>query len=1364
MLRSNAPQLGSRGFSVPVQRHSRRRHRPLRAPLGFAVLVGSISVTPFIASAQAADPSLVAAYAFDETSGVSTIDASGNGHTGTVTGALSRSTAGRFGGALVFNGSNTKVTIPDAPDLRLSTGATMEAWVKPAKASAKWRDIIYKGDDNYYLDATSSVGGVPAGGAQIGGSYREAHATSALPANVWAHVALTYDGSAVRLYVNALQVGSTSATGTILTSTNPLQIGGNSLYGQYFQGMIDEVRVYSVARTAAQLATDMSTSVTTPSDTTPPTAPAQLTATTAGPTEVTLTWTAASDDVGVTGYRVERCQNSGCTSFAELAAPATTSYSDTSAAASTTYQYRVRATDSAGNLSAYSNVATATTTAPAPDTVNPGPPGTLSVTSDASPSATLGWGPATDNVGIAGYRIDRCAGAGCQDFTHLVQLSGSGTMYTDTRVSNNTSYSYQVSALDAAGNIGPPSNQVTTVIPAPVTSLVAAYGFGETSGTSVLDGSGRGHTGTLGTATRTTSGKFGSALAFNGSSARVTIPDASDLRLTSAMTVEAWVNPSSGSASWADVVYKGDDNYYLEGSSTSAGAPVGGALIVGAHQESVGTAPLPANLWSHLALTYDSSAVRLFLNGNEVSSTAATGTIATSNNPVEIGGDSIYGQYFSGLIDEVRIYNTARTGLQIQSDMNTPVGGPSDTSPPTSPTNLNATAVSSARIDLAWQGSTDNVGVTGYQIERCQAPGCTVFDNIAASATPSFSDVSLAPMTSYSYRVRAFDSAGNTSGYSSIATASTGVGITPRVATLTPSLTQQFVMSGTSGPVTWSVDNVSGGNTTVGTISSTGLYTPPPTEGVHAISATAGAATATPATAYVTSYAGTLTHHNDVQRTGANLDEFVLTPSRVASSTFGKAFTYPTDGVSHASPLYVPDVSITGTGPRNVVFVATEHDSVYAFDADGRQSTPLWKRSFIDPAAGVTPVPALDTGECCDIQPEIGITGTPVIDQAAGTLYVVAKTKEVSGSSSSYVQRLHALNLSDGSERPGSPVVITASVPGSGNGSVGGTLPFDPLRENQRTGLLLRNGVVYIGFGSHGDHQPYHGWILGYDASTLNQTLAFCLTPNGEGAGVWQSGGAIASDSSGDLYFVSGDGSFDADTGGHDFGDTVMRLRATGAVADWFTPHDQQALDSANIDLGAGGVLLLPDQAGSHQHELVTAGKNGTIYLLDRDNMGHFNPSNDSQIVQSLPNVFPNGTPEPGNFSAPVYWNGFVYFSPVADSIQAFALNSGLLSTTATMRSATSYAFPGGSLAISANGGAGGILWAVQRTAATTNGILRAYDARNLGAQLNELWNSGQSGTRDALDVTAKYAIPLVANGRVYVSTVSTLTVYGLLG
>ena len=512
-------------------------------------------------------------------------------------------------------------------------------------------------------------------------------------------------------------------------------------------------------------------------------------------------------------------------------------------------------------------------------------------------------------------------------------------------------------------------------------------------------------------------------------------------------------------------------------------------------------------------------------------------------------------------------------------------------------------------------------------------------------------------------------------------------------------------------------------------------------------------------------FAGTFTHHNDNGRTGQNLNETALTLVNVSHAQFGQKFSYQLDGIAYASPLYVSNVSIPGKGSHNVVYVATEHDSIYAFDADdGSSGAPLWQQSFINPTAGVTTVPAADTGECCDIAPEIGITGTPVIDPDTGTLYVVAKTKEASGGNTHYVQRLHALDITTGAEKFGGPVVIQASGPGTGDGNDGnGHVLFDPLRENQHAGLLLNNGVVYIGFASHGDYGPYHGWVLGYDATTLQQVMAYNDTPNGSAGGIWQGSGGLAADSAGNIYFVTGNGTFDADTRGSDYGDSVEKISPSGSVLDFFTPHDQANLLAFDLDLGSSDALLLPDQNGAHPHLLVTAGKGGTVYLIDRDNMGHFNPRDDSQIVQSLPNIFPNPllSNVGGNFSAAVYFNGSVYFSPVGGTIQAFQLSSGLLSTAPTSQSLATYAFPGGALTISANGTTDGILWAIERPDSTTPGVLHAYKASDL---TSELYNSNQAGVRDTfLDSAAKFNIPLVANGKVYVATVGHLIVYGLL-
>ena len=882
--------------------------------------------------------------------------------------------------------------------------------------------------------------------------------------------------------------------------------------------------------------------------------------------------------------------------------------------------------------------------------------------------------------------------------------------------------------------------------------LVAAYGFNEGTGSTVADASGNGNNGTVSGATWTASGKYGGALVFNGASAFVTINDAASLHLTTAMTLEAWVNPSTVDHAWRDVIYKGNDNYYLEGTSPNSSRPAMGGTYGG---NLYGTAALTANTWTHLAATYDGTTMRLYVNGAQVTSQPQTGSIATSGNPLQIGGDSIYGQYFAGMIDEVRVYNQALTAAEIQTDMNTPVNN----NIPTAPGNLIATVISENEVDLSWTPSFDSNGVTEYLIERSDGAGSSNFIQIGTAKGSTYQDLTVTPRSSYRYRVRAMDAAGNLGPYSNVADVYTGLSVSPHVVTLTPTRTQQFTASLSN--VTWSVDGVTGGSASSGTITGQGLYSPPAGPGIHSVAATTSDLTESgTATVYVTTYPGTFTYHNDNFRTGRNLSETVLTPTNVNATGFGKLFSYQLDGLSFASPLYVANVNIPGKGFHNVVYVATEHDSVYAFDADGLSSTPLWQVSFINPTAGITTVPAADTGETGDIPNEIGITGTPVIDPATGTIYVVAKTKEVVRKNTSYVQRLHALDITTGLERAGGPVVISGTVAGNGLGSQRGRLSFNSLRENQRTALLLLNGNIYFGFSSHGDQEPFHGWVLGYNATTLAQVLVYCSTPNGYDGGIWMNGDGAAADAAGNLYFITGNGLFDANTGGKDYGDSFVKIRATGMVLDYFAPSVQSSLDVNDLDLGSGGVLLLPDQPGAHPHEMVSAGKNGTIYLVDRENMGHYNAGRDTS-VQSIVNIFTNATGiEGGNFSSPVYFNGSVFFSPVQDNIQAFQLTNGLLSGSATSRSSESFPERGGTLAVSANGNTNGIVWALLSNGTGAPGSLIAYDATNLG---DELYNSNSAGSRDTLDAWWKFTTPVVANGKVFVVSMSQLTVYGLL-
>jgi uncharacterized protein (TIGR03437 family) len=483
-----------------------------------------------------------------------------------------------------------------------------------------------------------------------------------------------------------------------------------------------------------------------------------------------------------------------------------------------------------------------------------------------------------------------------------------------------------------------------------------------------------------------------------------------------------------------------------------------------------------------------------------------------------------------------------------------------------------------------------------------------------------------------------------------------------------------------------------------------------------------------------------LTYHNDLARTGQNLNETLLTPASVSSGRFGRLFTYAVDGQVYAQPLYVPGVFILGKGIHNVVLVATEHDSVYAFDADNRLAAPLWHVSFLDPAAGVTAASAADL-ECGSIIPEVGITATPVIDLASGTLYVVAMTAEPS--IDGYMHRLHALDVATGAEKPGSPVEIHASVPGQGDGNA--TVQFLPGLYKERAGLLLLNGVVYTAWASHCDAGNYHGWIIGYDQSTLQQAAVYTDTPNWSEGSFWQGGAAPAADANGNMYVVSANGTFDVNMGGSDLAESVLKLSTVNglSVADYFTPYNADELSLKDIDFGSSGALLLPEGTGGSAHPrlLVSGSKSGSVYLLDRDNLGHFQAEGNGQIVQSL-----MGAVGP-LFGIPAYFNNTLYFSAAHDQVKAFSFQDGLLSVLPVSESSATLSGLGSVPSISANGARNGILWTIESTAQ-----LHAYDAADLGNQLNQA----------SVTSFVKFSTPTIANGKVYVGTLNSLDVFGL--
>jgi hypothetical protein len=596
------------------------------------------------------------------------------------------------------------------------------------------------------------------------------------------------------------------------------------------------------------------------------------------------------------------------------------------------------------------------------------------------------------------------------------------------------------------------------------------------------------------------------------------------------------------------------------------------------------------------------------------------------------------------------------------------------------------------------------------------------------------------------------------------------VSLTPTMGGLTLGQTLSFTATVTNdvaaAGVTWSASGTgcSGnacGTFTVGTPNTTAVYTAPTTAGVYSVIATSVANTSQSAAATigVTDLAGVTTYHNDLSRDGVNAQEYALTTSNVTTSSFGLLFSCAADAAIYAQPLWVANASIGG-GTHNVIVAATMHDSVYAFDADASPCVTYWSEQLIP--SGETWGSYADVGSS-DIYPDIGILGTPVIDPSSNIIYLVSKTKDGSGN---YHQRLHALSLATGAEATNSPVEISAtSVTSAGNCEGGTTMSFNTLTENQRPGLALVNGVVYVSWASHGDNGVYHGWVVGYQESNLTAAPSiFNATPNAAESlsycrgGIWMSGGAPAADSSNNLYVMTGNGVWDGAT---DFSDSFLKLSTPGmTVSDYFTPYNQSSLDASDLDVGSSGTALLIDQtSGPIPHLLIGGSKNSEMYLINRDSMGEFNASSDS-VVQEF-------AVSGHSFSTPSFWNNTLYYFGVqfggtqVGQAFAFSTSTGLFTTTPAAQTPTGLGFPGATPSLSATpSGTNGIVWAIDAGAyGTSNGgsaaagpaILHAYSASNIAT---ELWNSTQAaGGRDTAGNAVKFTVPTAANGKVYIGT-----------
>ncbi len=759
---------------------------------------------------QTGGTGLVAAYSFDENTGTTVTDLSGNGNNGTISNATW--TTGKFGSALNFNGSSSRVTIPDSASLDLSTGMTLEAWVKPNAALSGWQDVVYKGDDRYYLMGSSNTN-VPDVGATSTTAHTNLYAKSALATGTWAHLAATFDGTTLNFYINGTLVASNTWSGTLSTSTNPLTIGSDSIYGQFFNGVIDEVRVYNRALSQTEVQTDMNTAVAGGSGTQPSVSVAvspttatlasggtqQFTASVSGSTNTAVTWSASAGSISSTGLFTAPSVTSSTTVTVKA-----TSQADTTKSATATV-----------TVNSQTQQAVSVSVSPSTATVSSGGSQQFTASVSGTTNTAVTWSATAGSISSSGLFT-------APSVTASTTVTVKATSQADTTKSSS-----------ATVTVNP-----TTTGTKP--GLVAAYSFDENTGSTVNDLSGNGNNGTISNATWTT-GKYGAALNFNGSSSRVTVPDSASLHLASGMTLEAWVKANATLSGWQDVVYKGNDRYYIMGSSNK-NTPDAGATWTSGHTNIYATSPLTAGTWTHIAATYDGATLKLFINGTQVSSKAATGTFSSSTTPLTIGSDSIYGQYFNGVIDEVRVYNTALSAAQIQTDMNTPLGssGTPTVSVAVSPTTATVTSGGTQQFTASVNGSTNTAVTWSASAGSISSTGLFTAPSVTSSTTVTVKAVSQADTTK---------SATATVTVNPATQQTVAVSVSPTTATLNSGNTQQFtatVTGSTNTAVTWTAS--------AGTISSAGLFTAPTVTAATAVTvtATSQADTTKSATASVT--------------------------------------------------------------------------------------------------------------------------------------------------------------------------------------------------------------------------------------------------------------------------------------------------------------------------------------------------------------------------------------------------------------------------------------------------------------------------------------------------------------------------------
>ena len=913
-------------------------------------------------------------------------------------------------------------------------------------------------------------------------------------------------------------------------------------------------------------------------------------------------------------------------------------------------------------------------------------------------------------------------------------------------------------------------------------SVTAGYWPFTNSSNLGMDSSGLGNqlaTGS-GTPAYSSAGKFGGALYLDGNSTMTTLSGTFPIGVpvnANPYTIAVWEKVDNGCPNNGGFVGWGA-NATSEGNNLRLNGPNSLYSYWYANDFSVGglTAnPMDGN-WHAIAVTWDGTNQILYVDGANVGS-----QIPAAPNVQSLGfvvGKTTADVNFKGWLEDLLIANAALTPVELavyqsgnwSASLATypllPTAAPSNTVYAGTAVTLNVLVVGTPPYQYQWQkngtniswGSASalvltNVAVAdsgNYNVIVSNASGTNTSPALTVTVNPASAPVftlqpTPASATNYLGGLSTFTAAINGTLPIYLQWYHNGTNIPNANAT---TLTLGSLQGGSAGSYTLTASNSLG---TTNSLPAILTVLPPPNP----------------------SALNVLTYHNDNTRQGANTNEVLLTLANVNVSTFGRLLAYPTDGLIIAQPLYVSGLVIPGQGTHDAVIVATENDSVYAFDADSNAGTNgglLWRTNLgIAVSSFNNEFGNRYQGTYYgDIVPIVGITGTPVIDRTSGTLYVNVHTREA-GATTNYYHRIHALNITNGAEQAYSPVTVTNSVPGTGVESSNGVVRFDARVENQRPGMTLAGGMVYTAYGSYADTDPYHGWVLGFNATNLAQSAkyVFNTTPNatvaafgvnaGEGA-LWMGGNGLCADASNDLYFITGNGSFSANTNGGDYSDSFVKLSTTNglAVADYFTPYNQAALAAADTDLGSGGAILLPDSAGSaaHPHLIVGAGKDGILRLVDRDNMGHFNAANDNQIVQEVPGAIG------GAWSTPAFFNSHIFYQGSGDVMKSFLITNGVIVPTPTSKATTSFNALGGTPSISANGTNNAIVWTLQSDANSSGGpvVLHAYNATNLAI---ELYNSSMNLPRDNPGAAIKMTTPTVVNGKVFVGAAYAVSIFG---